>query len=92
MCRMRFRDGGFEPKLLTPGKKVCLEISLGFISACFEKGHRIGLEIMSSFYPAVNRNTNSGLPCADAAQCIKATQQIFYGMAEPSALFLPIEG
>lgn len=92
MCRMRFRDGGFEPKLLTPGEKVCLEISLGFISACFEKGHRIGLEIMSSFYPAVNRNTNSGLPCADAAQCIKATQQIFYGMAEPSALFLPIEG
>lgn len=91
MCRTRFLDNGFEPKLLTPGEKIRLEISLGFISTYFEKGHRIGLEIMSSFYPAVNRNTNSGLPSGIAAQCIKATQQIFFGETQPSALSLPVE-
>lgn len=91
MCRTRFSDKGFEPKLLTPGEKLRLEISLGFISAYFEKGHRIGLEIMSSFYPAVNRNTNSGQPSGSAAQCSRATQQIFFGAASPSALSLPVE-
>lgn len=92
MCRTRFSDGGFKPKLLTPGEKLRLEISLGFISACFQKGHRIGLQIMSSFYPAINRNTNSGQPCASATQCITAVQKIFCTQTEPSALHLPVEG
>ena len=91
MCRARFRDGGFEPKLLRPGQELRLEISMGFTSAYFEKGHRIGLEVMSSFYPAFNRNTNSGEPSASAVECIRARQQVFYGADRPSALILPVE-
>ena len=57
----------------------------------FAKGHRIRLEVSSSYYPFYLRNLNSGADNAGlATESVVATQQVHHGASYPSRIVLPV--
>ena len=57
----------------------------------FAKGHRIRLEISSSYYPFYLRNLNSGADNAGlATESVVATQRIHHGATYSSRIVLPV--
>ncbi len=59
----------------------------------FGPGHRIRIEVSSSYYPFYLRNLNSGRDnagLAGADEMVVATQTIHHGPTYPSRVVLPI--
>jgi putative CocE/NonD family hydrolase len=91
VLRSRFRESFSEPVLLEPGQVTRFEVRLTPTAIRFDSGHRIGLEITSSWFPRFERNMGSGAPNNlkdDDAQT--ATQSVFHDRDSPSHLLLPI--
>ncbi|MBI4541086.1 MAG: CocE/NonD family hydrolase [Gemmatimonadetes bacterium] len=59
----------------------------------FQKGHRIRIEISSSYYPIYLRNLNTGadnLALVTESEAVVATQKIYHGGKYPSHIVLPV--
>ncbi|WP_066698646.1 CocE/NonD family hydrolase [Sphingobium amiense] len=59
----------------------------------FRKGHRIRIDVQSSYYPYYLRNLNNGadnIGLVNAADAVIATQTIHHGPRYPSYIVLPI--
>jgi predicted acyl esterase len=59
----------------------------------FDVGHKIRVEISSSYYPFYLRSLNSGRDnagLATADEIVVATQRIFHGPNYPSKIVLPV--
>jgi putative CocE/NonD family hydrolase len=54
--RGRFRDSYREPKPFESGKPTRVRLPLQDVLHTFEKGHRIMIQIQSSWFPMVDRN------------------------------------
>jgi predicted acyl esterase len=67
------------------------EIGMDAVGVRFRAGHRIRLEVTSSWFPRYDRNTNSGAdnPFADATTVV-ARQAVVHTGARPSHLVLPV--
>jgi len=91
MLRARFRQSFEHPKFLEPGRPEVFELDLGATANRFLPGHRIRLEIMSSWYPRYDRNLNSGAenPFRDSTPIV-AQQTILHNDARPSSVLLPV--
>lgn len=81
---------GTAPELMEPGKVYPLEIELGNISNCFLQGHRIRVDISSSFYPENDRNLNTPDRIGWGSRYVKAEQCIYHGGGHPSCMILPV--
>ena len=60
VLRARFRESFEAPSLLEPGEVYRFTVRLTPTAIRFKEGHRIGVEIMSSWFPRFERNMNSG--------------------------------
>ena len=60
MLRARFRDSFEVPALLEPDRVYRFEFGMDACGVRFLPGHRIRVEVMSSWFPEYDRNTNSG--------------------------------
>ena len=91
VLRARYRDTCETPSLLTPGETYRFEIPLTPTAMRFRRGHRVGVEIMSSWFPRFERNMGSGAPnnLKDADARV-ATQTVRHDEAAPSRLELPV--
>jgi putative CocE/NonD family hydrolase len=91
VMRARYRESVEQPALLTPGETYRFEIRLTPTAIRFAAGHRIGVEVMSSWFPRFERNMCSGaannLKDADARV---ATQTVRHAGEYPSRLELPV--
>jgi putative CocE/NonD family hydrolase len=58
--RARFRESFEEPKLLTPNEPTLFELELDACGVRFLPGHRIRVEVTSSWFTRWDRNLNSG--------------------------------
>jgi putative CocE/NonD family hydrolase len=59
----------------------------------FKQGHRIRIDVQSSYYPYYLRNLNTGadnIGLVDAADAVVATQTIYHGPRRRSYILLPI--
>jgi uncharacterized protein len=59
----------------------------------FELGHRIGVEISSSWYPYYYPNFNTGadnLATVELSDAVSARQTIYHGPSHPSHILLPV--
>jgi uncharacterized protein len=91
ILRARFRRSLAEPALLTPGEPERFNIDLGATANRFLAGHRIRIEVTSSWFPRYDRNTNSGaLNNFLDAEPVVATQTIFHDHSRPSHAVLPV--
>jgi putative CocE/NonD family hydrolase len=60
--RARFRDSFEKPKALTPGQVTPLSYSLRTQNYRFKKGHRIMIQVQSTWFPLIDRNPQTFVP------------------------------
>lgn len=91
--RGRFRHSFSDPQPIKPGKIEEYKISLHQVNHVFKKGHRIMVEIQSTWFPVYDRNPQTFVPnifLATEKDFIKATQNIFRDKRYPTCIELPI--
>ncbi len=82
-----------KPTALTPNKPTEWNISLRDHDYVFLKGHRIMVQIQSTWFPVIDRNPQKFVPSiykATASDFVPATQRIYCSAHLPSHLVLPI--
>ncbi len=90
MVRARFRDSLTEPSFLEAGTIYRFEINVGTTSNLFKKGHRIRLEVSSSYFPEFGRNLNTGAEIGMTSETVTANQTVYHDGEHPSYLLLPV--
>ena len=90
--RGKFRNNMSKPEPFTPGKPEKIEFWMPDVLHTFRSGHRIMVQIQSSWFPLVDRNPQQFLdiPNARPADFQKATERVYRGGADGSHLSVPI--
>ena len=88
--RAKFRNGFETPEPLTPNEAVTIGFELPDAYHAFRRGHRIMVQIQSSWFPLVDRNPQKfmEIPQATPADFQKATQRVYHS----SSITLMVEG
>ncbi|MCD9188472.1 MAG: CocE/NonD family hydrolase [Pyrinomonadaceae bacterium] len=89
----RFRNSFEKPEPLSANQPAKLEYTMPGIAHTFKKGHRIMIQIQSTWFPLVARNPQKFMPNykqATAADFQKATNRIYHGGKTGSMIVLPI--
>lgn len=86
--RGKFRDDFSNPKPYAPGAPTLTAFTLPDVFHTFRKGHRIMVQVQSSWFPLVDRNPQVFLdiPSAKASDFVKATHRVYATPALPSRL------
>ncbi len=93
VMRGRFRDGFVRPAPIPAGKVVEYRIDLHTNAHAFLKGHRIMVQVQSTWFPLIDRNPQryvDNIFKAKQEDYIKATQRISRSREAPSAVILPV--
>jgi putative CocE/NonD family hydrolase len=91
--RGRFRKSFTNPESLVPGKPEEYVIGLHQINHMFRKGHRIMIQVQSSWFPMIDRNPQTFIPNiydAKDSDFIKATHTIYFSEKYPTRIDLPV--
>ena len=77
--RAKFRDSWEHPEPLTSGKETEINFTMPDVFHTFRRGHRIMVQVQSSWFPLTDRNpqTFTDIPTATPEDFKKATEQIF---------------
>jgi hypothetical protein len=77
--RAKFRDSWEKPTPLTPGKMVEVNAEMPDVNHTFRAGHRIMVQVQSSWFPLVDRNPQTfvDIPFAKPEQFVKATERVY---------------
>jgi putative CocE/NonD family hydrolase len=86
--RGKFRNSLAKPEPFTPGQPAKIDFSMPDICHTFRPGHRIMVQIQSTWFPLVDRNPQLFLdiPTAKAADFRKATERVYRGGEEGTQL------
>ncbi len=90
----RFRNSFEKPLALVPNRVTALQFTMPGITHTFKKGHRIMVQIQSTWFPLVARNPQkymANYKLATNADFQKATQRVYYGGQARSAIILPVQ-
>ena len=86
--RGKFRSSLSKAEPFAPGKQEKIEFWMPDVLHTFRSGHRIMVQIQSSWFPLVDRNPQQFLdiPSAKASDFKKATERVYRGGADGSRL------
>ncbi|BFI95173.1 MAG: CocE/NonD family hydrolase [Rhodanobacter sp.] len=93
ILRGRYRTGWDKPAALTPDKPLAYRFDLPAANHVFLPGHRIMVQVQSSWFPLYDRNPQTFVPnifFAKPADYVKATQRIYHAQGEASYIALPV--
>jgi hypothetical protein len=78
--RAKFRSSWEKPEPLTPGKEADIDFTMPDLYHTFRRGHRIMIQVQSSWFPLTDRNpqTFTDIPYAKPGDFREATEQIFH--------------
>jgi uncharacterized protein len=90
--RCKFRNSFEKPEPLVAGQVAEVAFNINEIAHTFRKGHRIMVQVQSSWFPLVDLNPQTfvNIPTASEADFQKATIRIYHDAAHPSSLQLPV--
>jgi predicted acyl esterase len=79
--RGKFRNSMTKPEPFTPGKEDSIEFVMPDVCHTFRAGHRIMVQVQSSWFPLTDRNPQTFLdiPRAKPNEFVKATERIYRG-------------
>ncbi|MFH1573167.1 MAG: CocE/NonD family hydrolase, partial [Acidobacteriota bacterium] len=91
--RGKFRRSFEKPAPFVPGVPDVLSFELGDVAHVFRRGHRLMVQIQSSWFPLVDRNPQTfvDIPRARPEDFQPATQRIYRSKERPSAVILPVQ-
>ena len=90
---VRYRNSFERPEPLRPNVPTKLAYAMPGIVHTFKKGHRIMVQIQSTWFPLVARNPQKYLPnykVGTDADFQKATERVYHSAAYPSRVVLPV--
>jgi predicted acyl esterase len=90
--RGRYRNSYENPSAFAPGKIDTVKFNLPDIAHCFRKGHRIMVQIQSSWFPLVDRNPQQFIDIyhCDEKDFIKSDIKIWHDDVNASNIVLPV--
>ena len=79
--RGKFRNSFSKPEPFTPGKREKVEWVMPDIDHAFRRGHRIMVQVQSSWFPLVDRNPQKFVDIYNAklTDFVKATERVYRG-------------
>ena len=88
VMRGRFRNSFEVPEPFEPGRVTPVSFTLPDVCHTFRRGHRVMIQVQSSWFPLVDRNPQTfvNIPTAVPGDFRKATQRIFRRTGAASAL------
>ncbi|MFZ1529202.1 MAG: CocE/NonD family hydrolase [Ferruginibacter sp.] len=88
VMRGKFRNSLQKPEPFEPGKKTTVKFMLNDVAHSFKKGHKIMIQVQSSWFPLTDRNPQKfmRIPEAKEADFQKAEIKIFHS----SRVLLPV--
>jgi putative CocE/NonD family hydrolase len=88
----KYRNSFSNPEPLVPGEPTALAIDLRDKNHRFLKGHRIMVQVQSTWFPVIDRNPQvfTDIYRASAADFHKATQTVFRSKDLSSHIVLPV--
>jgi putative CocE/NonD family hydrolase len=86
--RGKFRNGFDKPEPFVPGKVTPVNFELQDILHTFKKGHRIMVQVQSTWFPLIDRNTQQfeDIMKAKNSDFKKATERVYTSGEHPSFL------
>ncbi len=93
ILRGRYRESFVNPKAIEPNKPLTYRFSLPASNHVFLPGHRIMVQVQSSWFPLYDRNPQTYLPSiffAKPSDYKKATQHVYHSSADASYVALPV--
>jgi putative CocE/NonD family hydrolase len=90
--RGKFRHSFEKPEPFEPGKATEVDFTMPDIDHTFRRGHRIMVQVQSSWFPLIDRNPQTFLHIPDARpeDFKPATECIYRSAAQPSGIELPV--
>ncbi|MFK2877366.1 CocE/NonD family hydrolase [Rhodanobacter hydrolyticus] len=91
--RGRYRTGYDKPGPLAANQPLAYRFDLPAANHVFLPGHRIMVQVQSSWFPLYDRNPQTFVPnilLAKPADYVKATQRIYHAPGEASYIGLPV--
>ena len=80
VMRGKFRESLSNPTAMQPGQPTNIDFTMLDVYHTFKKGHRIMIQVQSSWFPLVDRNPQQfeDIYAAKAGDFRKATQRVFH--------------
>ncbi|PZP28489.1 MAG: glutaryl-7-ACA acylase [Roseateles depolymerans] len=91
--RGRYRESWSEPKALEPGKPLAYRFSLPHANHVFQPGHRLMVQIQSSWFPLYDRNPQrfvASIFDAQPGDYRVATQRVYRQPGQSTQIMLPV--
>ena len=91
--RGRYRESFADPKAIEPNKPLTYRFNLPPANHVFLPGHRIMVQVQSSWFPLYDRNPQTFVKSifwAKPEDYKKATQRVYHSAGEESAIELPV--
>ena len=82
VMRARYRDDPAQPKPVPAGQPVTYEFALPAVNYTVQPGHRLMVQVQSSWFPLYDRNPQTFVPSiffAQPSDYRAATQRVLYG-------------
>jgi len=98
VMRGKFRNsysagpGGEKPEAFVPNKISEVKFDLNDVAHTFKKGHKIMVQVQSSWFPLIDRNPQKfmRIPEAEEKDFQKATIRIYHDADHASKIVLPV--
>jgi uncharacterized protein len=93
ILRGRYRESFVNPKAIEPNKPLAYHFMLPANNHVFLPGHRIMVQVQSSWFPLYDRNPQTFVPnifLAKPADYRKATQRVYCSSSAASYVALPV--
>ena len=92
VMRGKFRSSYVNPEPMVPGRVNEVKIHLNDILHTFKKGHRIMVQVQSSWFPLVDMNPQKfmRIPDADKLDFTSAVIRVYHDAKNQSKIILPI--
>ena len=92
VMRAKYRNSFVRPEAMVPGKITEVKFDMQDAAHCFKKGHKIMVQVQSSWFPLVDRNPQQfvNIYKADESDFQKATHRIYFKSGQHSHLKLRV--
>ena len=92
IMRGKYRNSFEKPEAFTPGKVETVKFELPDVAHTFRKGHRLMIQVQSSWFPLADRNPQKFVNIYEAGEkdFQKATIRLWHDAANPSSIVLPV--
>ena len=90
--RGKFRHSFETPEPFTPGKVEEINATFPDVNHTFRRGHRIMVQVQSSWFPLTDRNPQTfvNIPDAKPSDFVKATERVYHTKAQSSGIVVGV--